>query len=165
MDLADLKKLIKIFETSSLSKIELERGDSKVTLEKDLRAGRAPGDSQVAPLQGAHGRPEVIFSPENAAPGTMSPDERSEVSSKPQSKYKIITAPMVGAFYRASGPTSEPFVEKGSIVEKGAVVCIIEAMKLMNEIECDISGRIVDIFPENGQPVEFGEALFEIDPS
>jgi len=76
----------------------------------------------------------------------------------------ILTSPMVGSFYRAPSPTSPVFVNEGDIVQKGQVICIVEAMKLMNEIESDAAGRVVKIFPENGKPVEFEEPLFEIAP-
>jgi acetyl-CoA carboxylase biotin carboxyl carrier protein len=76
-----------------------------------------------------------------------------------------VEAPMVGTFYRASSPTADPYVQEGDLVKHGQIVCIIEAMKLMNEIEAKVSGRILRIYPENGQPVEYGQPLFLIDPT
>jgi acetyl-CoA carboxylase biotin carboxyl carrier protein len=78
--------------------------------------------------------------------------------------FHVITAPIVGTFYRAANPDSEPFVKVGDVVEKGKTLCIIEAMKLMNEIEADNAGTVVAIYPQNAQPVEFGEKLFAIQP-
>ena len=75
-----------------------------------------------------------------------------------------MTSPIVGTFYRAANPDAEPFVKVGDVVEKGQTLCIVEAMKLMNEIEADVAGTIVEIFPQNGQPVEYGEQLFAIQP-
>jgi acetyl-CoA carboxylase biotin carboxyl carrier protein len=92
----------------------------------------------------------------NAHPGPPGSGEREG--------FHTITAPIVGTFYRAANPDSEPFVKVGDVVEKGKTLCIIEAMKLMNEIEADVPGTVVAIYPQNAQPVEFGETLFAIQP-
>jgi len=81
-----------------------------------------------------------------------------------EEKYHIVSSPIVGTFYRAASPDAEPYVNVGDIVKKGQILCIVEAMKLMNEIESEIDGKIVEILVENGQPVEYGEALFKIEP-
>ncbi len=157
MNLSDLKKLIKVFETSEVAELELEQDGSRVLLKK----------------AGAGGAPAVFSAPQAIHPhlqGTaiaetslhhVGGDAKVET---PNPHYKEIMSPMVGTFYRAGSPTADPFVEAGDTVRKGQVLCIIEAMKLMNEIESEIEGKIVRIFPENGAPVEFGEPLFEIDP-
>ncbi|RMD46146.1 MAG: acetyl-CoA carboxylase biotin carboxyl carrier protein [Aquificota bacterium] len=88
-----------------------------------------------------------------------------EIESKPEKKYHVIKSPLVGTFYRAPSPGAPPFVEEGDIVSKGQVLCIIEALKVMNEIESDINGKVVKILVENGQPVEYGQELFYIEPT
>jgi acetyl-CoA carboxylase biotin carboxyl carrier protein len=88
-----------------------------------------------------------------------------EIEAKPEKKYHVIKSPLVGTFYRAPSPGAPPFVEEGDIVSKGQVLCIIEALKVMNEIESDVNGKIVKILVENGQPVEYGQELFYIEPT
>jgi acetyl-CoA carboxylase biotin carboxyl carrier protein len=159
MNLTELKKLIRIFETSKISELEIERDGSRVAMKKPSAASGATTyvTSNPTPHHPHVSGPAVA---ESALPGVGSdhtPEERS--------RLKVITSPMVGTFYRSSSPTTPPFVEVGKTVKVGDVVCIIEAMKLMNEIEADVAGKIVKVFPENSQPVEFGEPLFEIDPS
>lgn len=99
-----------------------------------------------------------------AASASKGAQEVSLASSQASSKHKQMTSPFVGTFYRSASPTSEPYVKEGQRVKKGDVLCIVEAMKLMNEIESELSGTIVSVLIENGQPVEFGEPLFEINP-
>lgn len=153
MNLSELKKLIKLFENSKISELELDQDGARVVLKKSEPTG------SVAPV--THPHPHVVAPsiPESALPGVGMEHEES------RSKYRVVTAPMVGTFYTAASPTTPPYVEKGSTVRKGQVICIIEAMKLMNEIESEISGKVMEIFVENGNPVEFGQPLFEIDPS
>ncbi len=88
-----------------------------------------------------------------------------EVETKAEKKYHVIKSPLVGTFYRAPSPGAPPFVEEGDIVSKGQVLCIIEALKVMNEIESDVNGKVVKILVENGQPVEYGQELFYIEPT
>ncbi len=105
--------------------------------------------------------PAVVAAAGPAAPATTSPAPVVDVS---RSALVTIEAPMVGTFYRASAPTAEPYVHEGDVVKEGQILCIIEAMKLMNEIESRASGRIVKILVDNGQPVEYGQPLFAIEP-
>jgi acetyl-CoA carboxylase biotin carboxyl carrier protein len=100
-------------------------------------------------------------------PGTASPEQggEAEVQEAPEGNYVEITSPMVGTFYRAPAPEAPPYVTVGGRIEEGTVLCIIEAMKLMNELEADVSGTIVKIMVENAEPVEFGQVLFLVDPS
>lgn len=150
MDLPKLKKLIKLFENSEISELELEQEGWRVLMKKGYEPQHVI----------AHHAPQAV----PAAPHPKAkPAEPGEAESVEETKNHIIKSPMVGTFYRASSPTSPPFVDEGDLVRKGDTLCIVEAMKLMNEIESEVSGRIVKIFPENGKPVEFGEALFEID--
>ncbi|MFW2331980.1 MAG: acetyl-CoA carboxylase biotin carboxyl carrier protein [Nitrospinota bacterium] len=162
MNLSELKKLVKIFESSLLSKLEFEQEGTKIVLQKDLRTmssdHEAPPSWAEIPLATS---PNPIGAPAIAETAFQHVTE----DEKPNSKNKIITSPMVGTFYKASSPTALPFVSEGTVIHPGKTLCIIEAMKLMNEIESEIKGEVIKIFPENGDPVEFGEPLFEILPS
>lgn len=147
MDLRKLKKLIDLVEESGISELELTEGEEKVRIS---RAG-----ATVAAPQVVHHTPAPAAVPtQNVPETTEAPVETIEGD--------VIESPMVGTFYRASSPDSSPFVEVGDKVEVGDTLCIIEAMKLLNEIEADKSGVIKKILAENGQPVEYGEQLFVI---
>ncbi|VAX16494.1 Biotin carboxyl carrier protein of acetyl-CoA carboxylase [hydrothermal vent metagenome] len=148
MDLSELKKLIRLFENSEVNELELERDGVKVRLKKE-EGPKVP----YRPL------PESELAPVVPVPAPVEDVTASAAGSH------VIKAPMVGTFYRSSSPTARPFVEEGDIVRKGQALCIIEAMKLMNEIESEVNGKIIKVFPESGKPVEFGEPLFEIDIS
>ena len=152
MNFSDIKKLIKLFEQSKISELEVEQEGLRVQLKK---GGAAPA------YEVAHTIP--VYPPSHhAIPVPMAP---SQPASAPQPQGHLIRAPMIGTFYRSPSPTSPSFVEEGDIVRKGQVLCIIEAMKLMNEIESDMDGRVVNLFIENGKPVQYGEPMFEIEPS
>ncbi|HSR02329.1 MAG TPA: acetyl-CoA carboxylase biotin carboxyl carrier protein [Methylophilaceae bacterium] len=150
MDLRKLKKLIDLVEESGISELELTEGEEKVRISRATQAFAAPQPLQVAaaaPLAPA------------VAPIAPAADETAAQS---QVEGHIVESPMVGTFYRASSPESSAFVEVGDKVEVGDTLCIIEAMKLLNEIESDKAGIVKKILVENGQPVEYGEKLFVI---
>jgi len=148
MDLRKLKKLIDLVEESGISELELTEGEEKVRISRALMHSTAPLAQYVA----APAQPVVAQN----APVAAEPD------TAPAIQGHIIKSPMVGTFYRSSSPDANPFVEVGATVAVGDTVCIIEAMKLLNEIECDHAGVIKKILVENGQPVEYGEPLFVI---
>src|SRR5438093_6987355 len=125
-----------------LSEIDVSVGEVRVRLQRGAVAGPSPAPAAAAERSAASVTAEV-----EAASGVT------------------IEAPMVGTFYRASSPTAEPYVNEGDVVKEGQILCIIEAMKLMNEIESKVAGRIVKVFVENAHPVEFGQSLFLIDPA
>ena len=160
MDLNDLKKLIKVFETSNLHELEVEEKDGHRILMKKEPAAQIVTTREIARPAALE---EAAMNMEASAPPAPAP------ASAPVEEVKItghvITSPMVGTFYRAPSPTSPQYVDIGDHVRKGQVLCLVEAMKLMNEIESDIDGKVVRIFPENGKPVEYGQHLFEITPS
>src|SRR5208282_4075548 len=150
MDLRKLKKLIDLVEESGIAELEITEGEEKVRIN---RGGTATVTSTVAPAVAA--LPAITSTPaiasgELAAPPPPPPDGH------------VLKAPMVGTFYRSASPGAKPFVEVGQAVTKGETVCIIEAMKLLNEIEADRSGTIKAILVENGQPVEYGHPLIVI---
>jgi len=151
MDLRKLKKLIDLVEASGISELELTEGEEKV---KISRSTLPSAQSHFIPAQ-----PQLVQSQDiSNTPHIIKPEK--EIPS--ESEGTTMDSPMVGSFYRASSPDSSPFVDVGSTVKKGDVLCIIEAMKLLNEIESDHDGIIKKILVENGQPVEFGEPLFII---
>ncbi len=151
MNLKELKEIIDIF-TSKESIEELELEKSGVRLRIKRASNHASSVSSVSAE--AAGAPAVPAIAPHAAP--------QEIPQKVEEDVYYIKSPIVGTFYKAASPTSEAFVSVGDFVEKGTVVCIIEAMKLMNEIESDAAGEILSILVENGQPVEYGENLFAI---
>lgn len=147
MDLRKLKKLIDLVQESGITELEVTEGEEKVRIVKHAAAPQATTYMMSAPA--THHVPE-------AAPAT----EASAIPPEPEGH--TVKAPMVGTFYRSGSPGASAFVEVGQAVKEGETLCIIEAMKLMNEIESDASGIIKAILVENGQPVEFGQPMFLI---
>ena len=144
--------LLKLMELRSLTEIEFENEDFH------FRASKKSGfESGGAPFAGS-------YSPQGMGTQALVSSPVADVTGSANPHLKKILSPFVGTFYRSSNPESEPFVKDGQRVNKGDTLCIIEAMKLMNEIEAEIQGRIFSVLIENGQPVEFGEPLFLIDP-
>lgn len=139
-----IEKLAKILNESSLTEISLEDGEQALTIRRDLIAAA----------------PQAIAAPIAAPQAPVATETAPAAEVK---KGKPLTSPMVGTFYSASSPDSKPFSELGASVKKGDVVCIVEAMKLMNEIESEFSGKIVELCVQDGQPVEFGQVLMYIE--
>jgi len=150
-----LESLIRMIDESSLDNLEIERGGTRIRLSKSpdgtpLVAGPAPAAPAMAPVM---------------APPAAPAASESVAAPAPSSKLVDVTSPMVGTFYRAPAPDAQPYVSVGKQVGPGDVLCIIEAMKLMNELECETAGTIAEICIENGEPVEYGQVLFRIDPA
>lgn len=152
MDLKEIEDIVKFISSTDIVEFELERPNGKV------RIKRGVGRSDIAEIRPAGGIPPAI-----AAPEQRIEEQRVEKEAAKSEKLKQITSPMVGTFYRAPSPDAQSFVEVGATVKKGQIVCIVEAMKLMNEIESEFSGKVVSILIENGQPVEYGEPLFVVE--
>lgn len=148
MDLRKLKKLIDLVQESGIAELEITEGEEKVKIVKGGAVSVTPGPAAVAPAPASEVRAAAAPASAAAAEAETAPEGR------------VIKAPMVGTFYRSPSPDAKPFVEVGQAVKEGETVCIIEAMKLMNEIEADASGTIKAILVENGQPVEYGQPLF-----
>ena len=153
MDLRKLKKLIDLVEESGISELELTEGEEKVRISRQ-------GQPVIQQPQQFH-IPQQVAAP-IMTENNLTTNESSVVSPQIDEGH-ILSSPMVGTFYRSSSPESAPYVEIGSSVKKGDTLCIIEAMKLLNEIEADRDGVIKKIMVENAQPVEFGEPLFIIE--
>ena len=144
-----IEKLARVLADTGLTESSLEDGEQAITLRKDVIVTSAPVAAAPAQVQAA---PAV-------APVAAS---QAEVS-VPAKKGTPVTSPMVGTFYKSPSPDADPFVKVGSEVKQGDVVCIVEAMKMMNEIESEVSGKVVEICVEDGQPVEFGQVLMYVE--
>ena len=155
MNLKELKELIEMLKNTDIAELEIERSGVKVRLRKG-------GDVTFHPAM-----PRMEYPPASiVAPAIPEPEKQAEKAAPaaaPVNQIKI-TAPIVGTFYRASSPDKPSYVEVGDVVKKGQVLCIIEAMKLMNEIESEAAGKVVQALVENNQPVEYGQPLFIIEP-
>jgi acetyl-CoA carboxylase biotin carboxyl carrier protein len=157
MDIKNLKTLIKLITDTDITEFEMETGDDKLV----IRRGAAPQESAPAAVPAFVAPPPVTAAP-TAQPEVTAPAAPAEAAA--EEGLETIASPIVGTFYRAPSPDSDPYVEVGSEVAKGQVLCIVEAMKLMNEIEAEFKCRIVKILKENAQPVEFGDPLFLVEP-
>ena len=149
MDIRKVKKLIELLEESGIAELEISEG------EESVRISRHPRMAMQAPAMGS---PMVQAAPPAAATPATSAGEH-----KPRNDDQTITSPMVGTYYSASAPGAKPFVDLGMEIKVGQILCIIEAMKMMNQIESDKAGRITAILAKNGEPVEFGQPLFIIE--
>jgi acetyl-CoA carboxylase biotin carboxyl carrier protein len=154
MDIRKIKKLIELLEESGIAEIEIKEGEEAVRISR-MPAGGAnvqalPPVAHAAALPAAAAPAPAPAGPEGATP-------------KPKPSEHVITAPMVGTFYASPSPGAKAFVEIGDEVKVGQILCIIEAMKMMNQIEADKAGRISSIMARNGDPVEFGQPLFVVD--
>lgn len=158
MDLRKLKTLIDLVSESGIAEIEVTEGEDKVRIVK--YAVPPAGVAAPLPPAPAAGTPAVALAPATApapAPAPAAPPSESEAP-----KGHVVKSPMVGTFYRSPSPGAKPFVEIGQAVKPGDILCIIEAMKLLNEIECEVAGEVKEILVENGQAVEYGQPLFVI---
>jgi acetyl-CoA carboxylase biotin carboxyl carrier protein len=163
MNVKEIKELVDLVSRRGLAGLEIERAGFRLRIEGAPRAAHAPRGYEPAVLAEPAALP--------AAAGAVAPPAASSAHVAPgppgsgeREGFHVLTSPIVGTFYRAANPDAEPFVKVGDVVEKGKALCIVEAMKLMNEIEADVAGTIVAIYPQNAQPVEFGERLFAIQP-
>ena len=156
-DLREVSNILEFMEQHGLDEFEYENGNVRIRLRKaQLHAG--------IPFRAVHSVPEIVV----AQPATSSaavPDSAGSAPEPIDENLHVIKSPIVGTFYSSPTPGADPFVRTGDRVDAGRVLCIIEAMKLMNEIEADVAGEVMRVFVENGQPVEYGEPLFAIHPS
>ncbi|WP_018912341.1 acetyl-CoA carboxylase biotin carboxyl carrier protein [Thiomonas sp. FB-6] len=154
MDLRKLKTLVDLVSESNISELEITEAEGKVRI---VKAGPTPlGTAQMQHYM-------VPMSPAPAGAVVEAAGAPAAAASAPVPSGKLIKSPMVGTFYRSSAPGAKPFVEVGDTVKQGQAVCIVEAMKILNEIESEIDGVVKQVLVENGQPVEYGQALFELE--
>ena len=150
MDIRKVKKLIEMLENSNLEEIEIQEGEESVRLVKSN--GNINNISST----------QSIAVPQASSSVALEEESQSENENQESGEGNFITSPMVGTFYASASPGSKPFINVGDLVAEGDVVCIVEAMKMMNEIKSEFSGKVVSIKVENSEPVEYGQALFEI---
>jgi acetyl-CoA carboxylase biotin carboxyl carrier protein len=156
MNLEEIKDLIKLVSKSGLGKVEIEREGFRISIK----------GSQTEPIM--YQAAPMVAAPVAAAPApvaTSAAPVSTEISSNDDSKYITVKSPMIGTFYRTPGPDKDAFVNVGDNIQKGDKVCIIEAMKTFNEIESEISGKIVKVLVDNASPVDYDQPLFLVDPA
>jgi len=156
LDISDLKEILRILEAQDITEFELEQDGVK------LRVCRS--SAALAPAAGLAVAARVPTATAPPAATASTPPVAIAPLAEPAENGTLVKSPIVGTFYRAADPNSPPFVSVGDRVKVGQVVCIIEAMKLMNEIEAEVAGEVVNIHPENGQPVQYGDPLFTVRP-
>ena len=157
MDIRKIKKMIELLEESGIAEIEIKEGEEALRISRMPAAGALPhGMPQYAHLAAAPAAAAAL-----AAPATVPAAESA--APKPKPNEHVITAPMVGTFYASPSPGAKAFVEIGDEIKVGQVLCIIEAMKMMNQIEADKAGRITSVMARNGDPVEYGQPLFVVE--
>ncbi len=164
MNVKEIKELVDLVARRGLAGLEVERAGFRLRIEGPIRVAAVARRGAAAPAPEASDLAELAPAGALAAPALAAPLPVGPPDSGEREGFHVLTSPIVGTFYRAPSPDAGPFVKLGDEVEKGKTLCIVEAMKLMNEIEADVSGTIVAIYPQNGQPVEFGEKLFAIQP-
>ena len=156
MDIKEIKSLIKMVMETDISEFELESAEEKIKIKRG-------GAQEIVHYQGP--QQYTISQPSSLQPVMVAGVDASVAVAPPvDEKGESIASPIVGTFYRAPAPDASPYVEVGQVVEKGQVLCIVEAMKLMNEIEAEFRGKVLKICKENAQPVEFGDVLFVVEP-
>jgi acetyl-CoA carboxylase biotin carboxyl carrier protein len=154
MDLRKLKTLIDLVSASNIAELEITEAEGKVRI---VKSGGAAVPAMAGPV------PAVMPMTPAPLPAAVAAPALAAADDAPEAAGRAIKSPMVGTFYRSSAPGAKAFVEVGDVVKEGQPVCIIEAMKIMNEIESDVAGKITRILVENGQAVEFGQLLFEVE--
>ena len=152
MDLRKIKKLMELLEESGISEIEVKEGEESIKLSRNTQAVQ----NIISPAENM----QITNTADSTRDTTVTDGQKDKSKELPDGD--IITSPMVGTFYRAASPDSKPFVEKGQKVSKGDTLCILEAMKMMNQVNAEAGGTIIDILVDDAEPVEFGQPLFVI---
>ena len=154
MELKEIREILKLIEKFGIQDFSLQRGDNKVRIRKGgVETGRVMVPTGQTPPASEPAAGSI------SSPGPTEPPESLTVG---ENQF-LVTSPIVGTFYRAPAPDKPPYVEVGQVASKGTVLCIVEAMKIMNEIECEVNGKVSAILVDNAQPVEYGEPLFIVD--
>jgi len=177
MKLTEIQDLIKFVSRSGVTEVEIEQSNFKITIKSDPTKKKGKGASQQAEAyvqpQMPMAMPQQMMAPpqpmaqpqQQASPAPAPSNEKKEEKKEDNSNYITVKSPMIGTFYRSSSPDKDPFISVGDDVKKGKVVCIIEAMKLFNEIEAEVEGKVVKVLVDDATPVEYDQPLFLIDPS
>lgn len=159
MNLSEIQDLIKFVSKAGVSEVEIEQKDFKIIIKSEVKSKK---DDQPIIVQAA--APQVVQAAPVAAIPAAAPAAPAPAASD-DSKYITVKSPMIGTFYRSSSPDKDAFVQVGDSIQKGSPVCIIEAMKLFNEIESEVSGKIVKVLVDDASPVEYDQPLFLVDPA
>lgn len=168
MKLNEIQELIKFVARSGVNEVEIEQKDFKISIKAPGKQPKGSKQEQVVvqqPMQVAYTPPQQVASAPPAAAPAAAPAAEAPAAASDDSKYVTVTSSMIGTFYRSAGPDKDPFVNVGDEIKPGKTICIIEAMKLFNEIESEVSGKIVKILVDDATPVQFGQDLFLVDPS
>ena len=159
MDIRKVKKLIELLEESDIAEIEITEGEEAVRISRYPNSMPAPAMHAAPAAMHYAAPPPQVAPPAAAAAPANSPAEPAAV---PESRGHKVLSPMVGTFYRSPSPEAEPFVKVGDTIQVGDTLCIVEAMKMMNQIEADVAGKVLSVEVESGEPIEFGQTLFVI---
>jgi acetyl-CoA carboxylase biotin carboxyl carrier protein len=175
LDVEALRQIVEILEASEVTRLDWTNGDERLTIRRGPPAAQVVHHvSPLAPSAGVTLMPQAPMAAPVAAAPAASPELRPRPSAPTRAPAEsagsskgghVITSPFVGTFYRSPAPDQPAYVEVGASVKKGQVLCIVEAMKLMNEIESEVAGKVAEVLAQNGQPVEFGQPLFRIEPA
>jgi acetyl-CoA carboxylase biotin carboxyl carrier protein len=164
MDIKEIHNLIKFVSKAGVNEVSIEQGDFKITIKTDGGAtGVFDGPVQQVPVAVQHVPQQMVVQPAQVA--AAQPKQETPAATSAESNYITIKSPMIGTFYRRSSPDKEAFKNVGDTVSPGDVICIIEAMKLFNEIESEVSGRVVKVLVDDTSPIEYDQPLFLIDPA
>jgi acetyl-CoA carboxylase biotin carboxyl carrier protein len=165
MKFQEIQDLIKMVSRLGVTKVEIEQKDFKLVIKSESKKKKGPeNETTVIQAQLPMGMPQVQMPPAQqmvAEPVAIAPEKKEEVDDK----YVIVKSPMIGTFYRASAPDKDAYINVGDSIKPGKVICIVEAMKLFNEIEAEIAGTIVKVLIDDASPVEYDQPLFLVDPS
>jgi len=166
IDLNQIRELLSVVSQTDITELTLEFGDQKITIKKNnaVQSAHTSIISETPVMHAAAQAPAKPMSFEPAPAPVSAPPSKTEESVSANNGYVAVTSPMVGTFYRAASPTAAPFVDVGDRIAIGQTVCIIEAMKLMNDMPAEVSGKIVKVCVDNGTTVEYGQTLFLVDP-
>ncbi|MEL6852969.1 MAG: acetyl-CoA carboxylase biotin carboxyl carrier protein [Bacteroidota bacterium] len=169
MEFIEIQDILRLVNRTNLTEVEIEKKDFRIKIRR-----KSPESNVIYTTQTSAAPPVAAVPPVAAAPATPPPAAEAPVAEKPAEATSApadnanlleFKSPMIGTFYRAPNPETPPFIKVGDVVEKGQVVCIVEAMKLFNEIESEVSGKVVKILVEDAQPVEYDQVLFVVDPN
>lgn len=165
MKLTEIQDLIKFVSKSGVNEVELETKEIKIVIKTGKQTTAAPVMYQAAPAQITTAPAQVMAAPVATAPVADTATPAATAAAASEAKYITIKSPMIGTFYRSAGPDKAPFVNVGDDIDTGKPVCIIEAMKLFNEIESEVKGKIVKVLVNDATPVEYDQPLFLVDPA
>ncbi|MEM6763655.1 MAG: acetyl-CoA carboxylase biotin carboxyl carrier protein [Bacteroidota bacterium] len=168
MEFKEIQDILKLVNKTDLTEVEIEKKDFKLKIrrkapESNVIYATQPASAIASPSLAPAVMPPVAAEPTPVAEGSPEPAKAESTPAAPEKDYYTFKSPMIGTFYRSSSPETPPFVKVGDTVQKGSVLCIVEAMKLFNEIESEVEGKIVKVLVENAQPVEYDQPLYLID--